>query len=476
LRRPAPTREPPEITRGSADVPHLRQQDRDTLLTRGLLLVGAATVLSALSLLIPWSLAFDPQAWVVWGRDALDLSLDTRSGPSWKPLPVVVTTPLALAGDAAPALWMVVARTGGLLALAGAAVLATRLAGRAAGAMAVAVMALSPWWFYNTILGNSEGLLVAAVLWAVVAHLAGRERAALGLLGAASLLRPEVWPFLGLYALWLWRRDPAAGRGVAAIAVIVPLLWFGPDVLGIGGALTASHSARGEASLGSAALEDVPGLAVLADAVTLLTVPAALGAVVGVIAASRVVRILAAAALAWVALVAVMAQAGYAGNPRYLVVAVALGCVLAGVGAARAGQAVSPRARGAAAAVLVVAVALVTAGELRDQAEEAEVRAERREALPELVAAAGGRDALVSCSRVRTAPDARPLVAWVLDLPMLDLDAPPRPPAVVVRWQPHYPGPIEPIQEPARAGYRPLAQVPGWDLWAACGPAPQTTG
>jgi hypothetical protein len=104
------------------------------------------------------------------------------------------------------------------------------------------------------------------------------------------------------------------------------------------------------------------------------------------------------------------------------------------------------------------------------------VRVDRRAALPELVAAAGGRDALVRCSRVRTAADVRPLVAWELDLPLLALDAAPRPPAVVIRWQPHYPGSIEPIQEPAQAGFRPLAQAPGWDVWVSCGPAAQTTG
>ena len=42
-------------------------------------------------------------------------------------------------------------------------------------------MALSPWWPFNTALGNSEGLLAAAVLWAVIAHLAGHTRAALAL-------------------------------------------------------------------------------------------------------------------------------------------------------------------------------------------------------------------------------------------------------------------------------------------------------
>src|SRR4029079_5393482 len=90
-----------------------------------------------------------------------------------------------------------------------------RVAGRGAGFAAAATMALSPWWLFNTALGNSEGLLAAAVVWAVVVHLEGRRRAAVIRGAAAALLRPEVWPFLGLYGLWLWRRDRGA-RGVLA--------------------------------------------------------------------------------------------------------------------------------------------------------------------------------------------------------------------------------------------------------------------
>jgi len=59
-----------------------------------------------------------------------------------------------------------------------------------------------------------------------------------------------------------------------------------------------------------------------------------IAAVVAVVFGTHTVRVLAAGAVAWVLIVAVMAQAGYAGNPRYLVAAAALGCVLAGVGAA----------------------------------------------------------------------------------------------------------------------------------------------
>jgi hypothetical protein len=387
-----------------------------------LVVVGAAIAVAAATLLLPWALAFDPQAWVVWGRDAAHFDLDTRGGPSWKPLPVVVTTPLSLTGAATPVLWLLVARTGGLLAVAGAAVLATRLGGRVAGAAAAALMALSSWWAFNTALGNSEGLLAAAVLWAVVAHLAGRHRTALALGAAAALLRPEVWPFLGLYGLWLWRTDRAQRLAVVIAAVVVVLLWVAPDLLGTEGLTGASRAARGEPSLGSAALEDIPGLAVLADFVSLLTIPACLAALAALIAGPRVARVLGAGALAWVAIVAVMAQAGYAGNPRYLVAAAAIGCVLA--------------------------------------------RADRRDALPQLVDAAGGRDALTRCT-VHTAPDVRPLVAWELDISMLGIDRPPRRPDVVVRWRPHGGGAVEPALDPA--GYRFLGRSPGWEAWASCG-------
>ena len=128
---------------------------------------------------------------------------------------MLFTTPLSLTGGAAPALWLIVARAGGLLALAGAA--RARRRGSPAASPASwppPLMALSTWWGFNTALGNSEGLLAAAVLWAVVAHLDGRHRAALALGTAAALLRPEVWPFLGLYGLWLWRDDRRA-RAVA---------------------------------------------------------------------------------------------------------------------------------------------------------------------------------------------------------------------------------------------------------------------
>ena len=92
-------------------------------------LVAGCLALAALTLLLPWALAFDPWSWVGWGREVTRLELDTAGGPSWKPLPVVATTPLALPAAPRPRCGSSLARAGGLLALAGAAVLArTRLA------------------------------------------------------------------------------------------------------------------------------------------------------------------------------------------------------------------------------------------------------------------------------------------------------------------------------------------------------------
>src|SRR4051794_17022607 len=77
--------------------------------------VAVCLALGAVSLLWAAAPTYDPWAWIIWGREVLHLDLNTVEGPSWKPLPVLLTTPFALFGDsAAPALWLVVARAGTL--------------------------------------------------------------------------------------------------------------------------------------------------------------------------------------------------------------------------------------------------------------------------------------------------------------------------------------------------------------------------
>jgi hypothetical protein len=445
-----------------------------------LAVVGACVVIAAVSLLLPWALAFDPQAWVVWGRDAARLELDTRGGPSWKPLPVVVMTPLSLTGDAAPALWLIVARTGGLLAIAGAASLGTRLGGRAAGVAAAALMALSTWWGFNTALGNSEGLLAAAVLWAIAAHLDGRRRLACLLVLAAALMRPEAWAFLLLYGLWVWRSDPGARRLVAAAFVAVPVLWFGPDAIGAGGAIGASHAALGRASVGSAALSDHPVLTVLADAVRQLTVPAALAALAGVVLGPSAARWLGLGALAWVVEVAVMTAVGYAGNPRYLDAAAAVGCALAGVGVAALGRALATRAgaaaqrrawwwSAAAGGAVVAAMLAVGLSDLRAQTRQLGARADRRTDLETLLARTGGPARLRACGTVRASESMRTLVSWRLDVPLLDLETQPVAPGAALLAAPYEGGQDKPILDAAaRRRFPVITRQGAWVLRASC--------
>src|SRR4051794_41853288 len=100
----------------------------------GLAAVAAVCLaLGLLSLVGPSSPTYDPWAWLIWGREVLHLDLDTQFGPSWKPLPVALTTLFALVPGAAPALWVAVARAGALPVPALAFRVPRRLGGGVAG-------------------------------------------------------------------------------------------------------------------------------------------------------------------------------------------------------------------------------------------------------------------------------------------------------------------------------------------------------
>ncbi|MGH8939323.1 MAG: hypothetical protein ACRDV2_08225, partial [Actinomycetes bacterium] len=142
-------------------------------------------------------IGYDPWAWLVWGREVTRGQLSTDGGPTWKPLPVLVTTVLAAFGDAAPALWLVLARAGGLFAMVLTYRLAARFAGPVAGAVAFLALLLTPdgdsRWIRHLLQGNVEPLTVGLCLWAVQRHLDHRRGQAVLLGCMAGLLRPEIW-------------------------------------------------------------------------------------------------------------------------------------------------------------------------------------------------------------------------------------------------------------------------------------------
>ncbi len=174
-------------------------------------------------------------------------------GPSWKPLPVLLTAPFALAGAAAPALWLVVARAGLLLALAGGWRLAARLAGPLAGAVATLALLLLGDVLSLAWRGASEPLMLACTLWAIERHVAGARRAAFALGLAAALIRPEAAPFVALYALWSWRGATVRDRLLLGGGLtLLPLLWLGLPAVD-GDPLNAADTAQAAVARTSAA-------------------------------------------------------------------------------------------------------------------------------------------------------------------------------------------------------------------------------
>ena len=105
--------------------------------------------------------------------------------------------------------------------------------------------------------GNSEGLLVALCLWAVDRHLDGRRTSAFLLGVAAGLLRPELWPFLLVYGLWLMWREPRRRWLVLGCGALTLALWLLPEWWGSGDPLRAAERAR-DPNPGSAAFAENP--------------------------------------------------------------------------------------------------------------------------------------------------------------------------------------------------------------------------
>jgi hypothetical protein len=318
--------------------------------------LAVALVLAAASLLLPFWPVYDPWAWLIWGRELMQGGLETAAGPSWKPLPVLVCAPLSLLGDAAPAGWLLVARAGWLCAPLLAGLLAARLAGPDAGrwrwagaGLAAGSVALTADSFTPPLRqftgGLSEPLLVALVLGAVWAALDERRGVVLALGTAAALLRPEAWPFLAVWAFYATRERPRLRAAAIVVAVLVPLAWFVPDIVGAGNPLEGGETAR------AGGLEPLDALAVLGRALAAPLPACWIGVLLLIgqgglvnrwftkappVGPDRTLNVLLVGAGAWILLVAVMAVAGFAGLPRFLAPATAVIAVLGGVGLARA--------------------------------------------------------------------------------------------------------------------------------------------
>ncbi|MDE0802123.1 MAG: hypothetical protein OSA99_02250 [Acidimicrobiales bacterium] len=407
------------------------------------LVVAMCASLAAATLFLPAALTFDSWSWLVWGREIGRLDLDTTGGPSWKPLPVAFTTVVAPLGWAAVPVWLAIARTGTLLALVVTYRLGTRVAGPVAGLVAAGLLVLAPDGDPRFLRLLAEGHVapwsVACALFAVEMHLDGRRSGALVLGFAASLLRPEAWPFFAAYALWMWWSERERRPLVAAMLALVPVLWFGFDWWGSGSPLHGAETAQVAAG---ASIVERTGEAI-AVAATMVAAPVWIAAAVGVASARRRheawLSVAAAGAVAWTALVIAMATVfGYAALSRFFLPSAAVACVLAGVGVVRLLRApLDGRRRVVAIAVVALAALLLIPRVVGVPSVIAEA-ADRAPVEDDLDAVldAVGRDRLLSCGAL--AVDGvgllRTAVAWKLDVPQhrVTLDLGPSPTGVMV--------------------------------------------
>jgi hypothetical protein len=432
----------------------------------------ACIALAALSAaVLPTVPSYDPWSWVVWGREVFDphLSFFVGGGPSWKPLPVIFTAIFGLFGGAGPTLWVIAARAGGFLGLVAAYRLAARLTegtrwAVVAGLIAVAGVVLTQDWFYYMYRGTSEPMLIGTALWAIDRHLDRRYATAFLLAVATSLLRPEAWPLLGLYAIWLWIRAPrptapsASGQGrpsrasviwmrvlIVAGLIAVPFGWFVPPWVSTGQPLlAASHAHEYNGHLGSD-----PFIEVLRRGADLQVLPMLILAVVAVVltlvAASRPLRwqtldprgrltvSLAGLAIVWWAIVVGMTLVGYPGLERFFLPPAAVICVLAGAGAVRLAQLAagwlrasvpSVHVSGGVTAALVVVVLLAVSipftttrvSDARAQEPIASQAVKRLDQLTQAVAEVGGHRAVFPChvSFVAVNHSVQTALAWKL--------------------------------------------------------------
>ncbi|HTU94681.1 MAG TPA: hypothetical protein VMF14_02505 [Solirubrobacteraceae bacterium] len=334
----------------------------------------------ALSLLIPSTPSYDPWSWLVWSRQIVHGHLTiTSGGTSWKPLPMIFTIPFALFGNAAPDLWLVVARAGALAAVIMVFRLAYRLTLRVGGLFGEADAALdrvttmlpallagcigafalalsaSGGFVSSNALGYSEGFAAALLLISIDRHLDGKPRQAFVVGFLVALDRPEIWLFWGPYGLWLFWRDPGARVLVAALFVITPIVWFLPVYIGCGSfscsVSRATHPRSNSLAFASNPFEAELKRAAWPTMLLRIKVVAALLVVAVTVILARTYRrsglaglrtdqnrarlaaaLMGLGGLAWFVVIAVMTQVGFSGNNRYLVLGSALVDICGAVG------------------------------------------------------------------------------------------------------------------------------------------------
>jgi hypothetical protein len=290
--------------------------------------------------------AYDPYGWLDWGWMTIHSHLDLDSAPSWKPFTYFFTLPYALFGHLAVKMWMVT-ETGVTF---GGPFVAGRIAYKlvydrteqrwparlAAIAAGVCLFTLTEYWKY-WVTSQSDPMMTTVFLLFVDCLIRRRLRWALFFVWLVACGRPEAWPFLILYVLWLgwqqWKQNRRLDLAVTVAALVsIPLLWYGVPVLCGDSWNVSSHIDKTSGhGIKSHAIHTVLG-----RFRQLMPWPVEVGAAIGLLLAlyrrDRTALLLIGIAILWVAVEAAFAIKGLSGAPRYMFEAAAVTCVIAATG------------------------------------------------------------------------------------------------------------------------------------------------
>jgi hypothetical protein len=395
----------------------------------------AVALLAISTLIVVWARTrpgFDPYGWLVWGHQTLAGSLDTNAAPSWKPLPYLFTVPYALFGHYELWLWMITSVAVSLAGVVFAARIAYRLTDAAperryaalvAGAFAgVALLGIRDYAHY-VLSSQSDPMIVTFCLGAIDCHLSKHPRWAFALGVLAALGRPEVWPFIVLYAIWAWRAIPEMRTLIVAGAAVLVLLWFGIPALTSRSPFVAGTNAlgSGRALHHGRVLGTIDRFLDLHE--TALGLLALLSVGLALLRRDWVTLTIAAGAAAWVILEIAFALHGWPGLPRYMFAAAGVMVVIAAVGVGRL-LAAPPRIAGAAGvagiALVTIAIAsLVPPAVSRARIERHDLRVQRARTdeinrLAGVITQLGGAARLGSCGEPLTRLEYQTVLAWQL--------------------------------------------------------------
>ena len=397
----------------------------------------AAMLLAAVAAwaLVPTYPDYDAYHHLIWGRDLLHgvaPGFETFAAPTEHPLYLALAALLAIAGQDADRLLVLVTMLSLVALVAGSYALGRALFGMWPALLGALFVGSSFAFLLYAVRAFVDVPFLALVVWAAALEAARPRRglAPMALLAAAGLLRPEAWVLAGAY--WLWCLAGSATReraGLLALVVAAPLCWALVDLAVTGDPLYSLHATSKLAEeLGRVrGIGNVPRTFVtfLAD---VARPPVALAGVVGLVLAVRrfgvarmavPIALLGAGALTFVA----TGIAGLSIIQRYLTVPAVALCVLAGY-AVLGFTTLEPgvwrtrwRAAAAGAFVLGVVFLAVKASSFAGLRSELRFIGSTHDELRALLEQPRVRDAMrcgpLTFPTYRLVPDAR----WMLDVP-----------------------------------------------------------